>query len=69
MYHMLPQGMMGRKCHPPLSTTPEVWRRSAGRQASRTEAGLGIQLMNVFYAAPYTHTHNGLQHLCPVSAL
>lgn len=33
---MLPRGMVGQKCHPPLSTTPEVWRCAAGRQASRS---------------------------------
>lgn len=35
MYHMLPPGMMGQKCHPPLSTIPEVWRCAAGWQAGR----------------------------------
>ncbi len=33
---MLPRGMVGQKCHPPLSTIPEVWRCAAGRQASRS---------------------------------
>lgn len=33
---MLPRGMVGQKCHPPLSTIPEVWCCAAGRQASRS---------------------------------
>lgn len=30
MYHMVPRGMVGHKCHPPLSTVAEVWRPAAG---------------------------------------
>lgn len=64
MYHMLPRGMVGQKCHPPLSTTPEVWRCAAGRQAGRRlalqgeadEKLGGIQLMDVFYASGRGHS-------------